>query len=68
MAEQKCPYHVDHANRIERLEVHVDKLQETVKDPRVYVAVFSLIATIVSTIGSVVGTFIGVYAKSRGWF
>ncbi len=45
----------------------MDRLQETVKDPRVYVAVFSLIATIVSTIGSVIGTFIGVYAKAKGW-
>ncbi len=67
MAESKCPYHVDHENRIERLEGQMDRLQETVKDPRVYVAVFSLIATIVSTIGSVIGTFIGVYAKAKGW-
>jgi hypothetical protein len=64
MAE--CKYHVDHENRITRLEEDMDKCKENLKDPRTLVAIVGFFGVAFSTVGSIAGTILGAYLKSRG--
>lgn len=64
MAE--CKHHVDHENRISRLEENMDKVQETLSGNKLGIALIGLMGIMFSTAGSVIGTILGIYLKSRG--
>jgi len=66
MAGDNCKYHVDHENRIERLEKKVENLEEKQKDPRWFMAVLGLVGVVFSTIGSFLGVMITAYLKIKG--
>lgn len=65
MAE--CKHHVDHENRISRLEESMDKVQENLSSNKLGLALIGLVGIMFSTAGSVLGTVLGVYLKSRGF-
>lgn len=67
--EGRCPYHVDHENRIERLEGSMEKVLEHINkfSPSVLIAFFGLVGTCVATVGSIVGVVISAALKAQGW-
>ena len=65
MAE--CKHHIDHENRIIRLEEDMEKCKENNKDPRLLIAMLGFFGVAFSTAGSVFGTLLGLYLKSKGY-
>jgi len=65
MAE-KCPYHTDHENRIERLEGEMQEVKKAQTNPALWVALFGVVGTMVSTLGAFCGVVAVAYFKARG--
>lgn len=63
-----CPYHVDHGNRIERLEEEMKEVNKHMKSANITVAVISAIGVIVTALCSVAGVVLTSMAKANGWF
>jgi DNA-binding FrmR family transcriptional regulator len=66
MSEQKCPYHYDHENRIERLEGDMKEVLSALSNQKIWVAIIGLIATTVSAAGAALGVIIAAYLKVGG--
>lgn len=62
-----CPYHVDHSNRLKRLEDDVDEIKRTQKSPALTVAIISLLGTLMASGASIITTLVLAWGKSRGW-
>ena len=70
----KCPWHEDHAVKLDRLErghdamdKRVSVLEERSYSPAVIVAFLGLIGTAVTAAGGVLSAVLVLVAKSQGW-
>lgn len=64
---EKCPYHTDHENRIERLEDEMKEVQKNQKSPAVTVALIGLIGTAFSGVSAFCGVIAVSYLKAKGY-
>jgi hypothetical protein len=65
--ETVCPWHADHENRISKLEVNMDTLnQERVSAGR-WAVVLGFLGVVFTAISGLVGTLLGFWAKAQGW-
>lgn len=64
-----CPAHIDHENRIKRLETSMEKTLEYVNkfSPTVLIAFFGFAGTCVATVGSLIGVVLAAAMKAHGW-
>lgn len=70
------PFNEEYINlRFEHLEDTMEEIKKELefiknnqKDPKIYVAIFSLIGVMFATLGSILGTVITAVCKANGWF
>ena len=67
--QTRCPYHVDHESKIERLEANMEKVLDHVNkfSPTVLIAFFGFAGTCVATLGSIIGVVLAAAMKAQGW-
>ena len=61
-----CPFHVDHENRIDTLEVQMKEVLQTLSNHKLLAIVLGFIGTLVSAAGACIGVLITVYLKVGG--
>ena len=59
MTEKDCPFHVDHASRIVRLESEMKEVKAMVKNPAVTVAVITVLGGMFTGLMAFMGVVLG---------
>ncbi len=64
--EKDCPYHIDHENRIKKLEKDMEEVRADNKKQSVIVATISLIGAVVTAMMGFAGVVVAAFFKSKG--
>lgn len=61
-----CPFHVDHENRIDTLEVQMKEVLQTLSNHKLLAIVLGFVGTMFSAVGACVGVILTIYLKAGG--
>ena len=65
---EKCPYCLEHSNRLERLEKDMEEIKGDNKKQSVVVATISFIGAVFTAMMSFAGVMVTAFLKSKGVF